>query len=46
MSGGAGQLRQLLGSDSYAYANAKLDALKADVEASREVAFTTDHATA
>ena len=44
VSGRGGKLRQLLGSDSYAYANAKLDALKADVEAGRELTFTTDHA--
>ena len=44
VNGRGGTLRQLLGSDSYAFANAKLDALRADVEAGRELALTTDHA--
>lgn len=46
VSGRAGALRQLLGSDSYAYANGKLDALKADVEAGRALALSTDHSPA
>ena len=33
---------QLLGSDSYGLAKARLEALAADVEAGRELAFTTD----
>jgi NAD(P)-dependent dehydrogenase (short-subunit alcohol dehydrogenase family) len=40
---GDGPLNQLLGSDAYAYAQAKLAALTADVEAGRELAMTTDH---
>ncbi len=43
-SSGGTQLRHLLGSDSYAYAGAKLEALGADVAASRETAHSTDHA--
>ena len=39
---GHDRLRQILGSDCYAFANGKIDALKADVEAGRELAFTTD----
>lgn len=39
---GDGPLRQLLGSDAYAYAMAKVDALRADLEAGRELAHTTD----
>ncbi|PVY32472.1 SDR family NAD(P)-dependent oxidoreductase [Williamsia muralis] len=38
-----GPLRQLLGSDSYAYATAKVSALTADFQAGRELALTTDH---
>jgi NAD(P)-dependent dehydrogenase (short-subunit alcohol dehydrogenase family) len=38
-----GPLRQLLGSDSYAYATAKVDALSADFEAGRELAHSTDY---
>ena len=41
---GQGRLRQLLGSDSSALADAKVDALRADIEAGREVAHTTDFA--
>lgn len=40
---GAGPLHQLLGSDSYEYAQAKVAALRGDIEAGRELAFTTDH---
>lgn len=40
--GGAGPLRQLLGSDAYSYANAKLDALRADVDAAKDTAGDTD----
>ena len=40
---GKAPLHQLLGSDSYAYANAKIDALQGDVEAGREVTHSTDH---
>jgi NAD(P)-dependent dehydrogenase (short-subunit alcohol dehydrogenase family) len=35
-------LHQLLGSDSYGLAKARIDALTADVENGREVAFSTD----
>ena len=35
-------VHQLLGSDSYALAKARIDALTADVENGREVAFSTD----
>jgi NAD(P)-dependent dehydrogenase (short-subunit alcohol dehydrogenase family) len=35
-------LHQVLGSDSYGLAKARLEALAADVEAGRELAFTTD----
>ncbi|MEV4352688.1 SDR family NAD(P)-dependent oxidoreductase, partial [Actinoplanes sp. NPDC049596] len=37
-----GPLHQLLGSDSYGLAKARLDALAQDVEAGRELALTTD----
>jgi NAD(P)-dependent dehydrogenase (short-subunit alcohol dehydrogenase family) len=40
---GDGPLNQLLGSDSYAYAQARVAALTADIEAGRELAHTTDH---
>ncbi len=40
---GQGPLHQLLGSDSYEYAQAKVAALSGDIEAGRELAFTTDH---
>lgn len=43
---GDGPLRQLLGSDAVAYAEAKIAALTADVEAGRALALTTDHAAA
>lgn len=36
------RLRQLLGSDAYQYATAKVEALRSDVEAGKEIAFTTD----
>ena len=41
---GDGPLNQLVGSDSYQYAQARIAALTADVEAGRELALTTDHA--
>lgn len=41
---GEGPLNQLLGSDSYQYAQARIAALTADVEAGRALALTTDHA--
>ncbi|MFC8044288.1 SDR family NAD(P)-dependent oxidoreductase [Nocardia sp. NPDC057353] len=40
---GDGPLRQLLGSDALAYAAAKVEALQADIEASWELALSTDH---
>lgn len=40
---GKGPLNQLLGSDSYQYAKARIAALTADVEDGRELALTTDH---
>ncbi|MGE2715368.1 SDR family NAD(P)-dependent oxidoreductase [Mycolicibacterium litorale] len=40
---GKGPLNQLLGSDAYAYAQARLTALTADIEDGRELAMTTDH---
>ena len=39
---GAGPLHQLLGSDSYAYATAKLEAMRTDFEAGRALALSTD----
>ncbi|MEU4540470.1 SDR family NAD(P)-dependent oxidoreductase [Streptosporangium sp. NPDC023825] len=39
---GDGPLRRLLGSDAYSYAAGKVEALKADIEAGRELAHTTD----
>ncbi|TDC65743.1 SDR family NAD(P)-dependent oxidoreductase [Micromonospora sp. KC207] len=39
---GKAPLHQLLGSDSYGLAKARIDALTADVENGREVAFSTD----
>lgn len=39
---GDAPLHQLLGSDSYGLARARVEALAADVEASRELAYTTD----
>jgi NAD(P)-dependent dehydrogenase (short-subunit alcohol dehydrogenase family) len=44
--GGAGPLRQLLGSDAYSFATAKLDALRADVDAAKDTAGATDFAEA
>ena len=40
---GDGPLHQLLGSDAVSYAEAKIDALAADVKAGRDLALTTDH---
>ncbi|WP_174533072.1 SDR family NAD(P)-dependent oxidoreductase [Micromonospora chalcea] len=40
--GGAAPLHQVLGSDSYALAKARVEALAGDIEAGRELAFTTD----
>ncbi|WP_193046992.1 SDR family NAD(P)-dependent oxidoreductase [Mycolicibacterium baixiangningiae] len=40
---GKGPLNQLLGSDSYQYAQARIAALTADVEDGRALAMTTDH---
>jgi len=42
VAAGRAPLHQLLGSDSYNLARARLDALAGDVEAGREVAFSTD----
>ena len=42
---GAGPLRLLLGSDSHAYATAKVDTLRANLDATARTAPTTDHAT-
>ncbi len=42
---GDGPLRLILGSDSHAYATAKLDALQANLEHARDTAARTDHAT-
>ena len=42
VSRGDARLRHLLGSDSHAYASAKVEALRADVEASRAAARSTD----
>ncbi|MEH1029669.1 SDR family NAD(P)-dependent oxidoreductase [Micromonospora profundi] len=39
---GEAPLHQLLGSDSYSLARARIDSLTADVEAGRELAYTTD----
>ncbi|MFJ6169189.1 SDR family NAD(P)-dependent oxidoreductase [Micromonospora orduensis] len=39
---GKAPLHQLLGSDSYSLAKARIDALTSDVEAGRELAYTTD----
>lgn len=39
---GGGELRQLLGSDAHAYATAKVDALRATLDAARESAPLTD----
>ena len=43
---GGGSLRLILGSDSYAYATAKLDALRTNLVDSQDTAALTDHATA
>ncbi|WP_017585972.1 SDR family NAD(P)-dependent oxidoreductase [Nocardiopsis ganjiahuensis] len=43
---GGGLLRQVLGSDSHAYATAKVDALRATLDATRESAPLTDFASA
>lgn len=40
---GDSPLHQVLGSDSYSLASAKVDALRADLEAGRELAHTTDY---
>ncbi|MGP3535027.1 SDR family NAD(P)-dependent oxidoreductase [Microbacterium sp. RD1] len=40
------RLHQILGSDAYAYATAKVDALREDLEAGKELALTTDRADA
>ncbi len=40
---GDGPLRQQLGSDSSGFAAGKADALKADIEAARELAYSTDY---
>jgi NAD(P)-dependent dehydrogenase (short-subunit alcohol dehydrogenase family) len=44
--GGEGPLRQLLGSDAHAYATAKVDALRANLEATAQIAGATDFADA
>lgn len=41
-SGSASPLRQVLGSDSYGLAKARVESLLSDVEAGRELALTTD----
>jgi NAD(P)-dependent dehydrogenase (short-subunit alcohol dehydrogenase family) len=41
---GEGPLRLLLGSDAHAYATAKVDALRANLDATAQTAPTTDHA--
>ena len=43
---GEGPLRQLLGSDAHAYATAKVDALRANLEATAQTAGATDFADA
>lgn len=43
---GEGPLRQLLGSDAHAYATAKVDALRANLEATAQTADATDFADA
>ena len=40
---GDGPLHQVLGSDAHALAGAKVDALRADLEAGRDLALSTDH---
>jgi NAD(P)-dependent dehydrogenase (short-subunit alcohol dehydrogenase family) len=39
---GSAPLHQILGSDSYAFATGRIETLKADIEAAKELAFTTD----
>ena len=41
---GGGPLRLILGSDSHAYATAKVDALQANLDDARDLAALTDHA--
>jgi NAD(P)-dependent dehydrogenase (short-subunit alcohol dehydrogenase family) len=43
---GEGPLRQLLGSDAHAYATAKVDSLRANLDATAQTAPITDHAAA
>ncbi|MFC0111748.1 SDR family NAD(P)-dependent oxidoreductase [Kibdelosporangium aridum] len=43
---GAGPLRQLLGSDAHSYATAKVDALRANLDATTQTAAATDFRTA
>jgi NAD(P)-dependent dehydrogenase (short-subunit alcohol dehydrogenase family) len=43
---GGGPLRLVLGSDSHAYATAKVDALRANLDAARDTAAATDHPSA
>lgn len=43
---GAGPLRQLLGSDAHSYATAKVDALRANLDATTQTAAATDFPTA
>jgi NAD(P)-dependent dehydrogenase (short-subunit alcohol dehydrogenase family) len=43
VSDAEGPLRQVLGSDSHAYASAKVDALRANLDATAQTAPTTDH---
>lgn len=40
---GKGSLRKLLGSDAHAYAAAKVDALRATLDATAQTAPATDH---
>lgn len=44
--GGRGPLRQLLGSDAHSYATAKLEALRANLDATARTAPATDYSTA
>ncbi|MEU4311136.1 hypothetical protein [Nocardia sp. NPDC024068] len=39
---GAGPLRQVLGSDAHAFAAAKVEALRSDLEAGMDLALSTD----
>ncbi|MFY1683575.1 SDR family oxidoreductase [Micromonospora sp.] len=43
---GGGPLRLVLGSDSHAYATAKVEALRANLDAARDTAAATDHPSA